>query len=146
MGLSPSQAKEIAQETWLRLLKQQRSGKLTRLVLPALAIKQARFLALDASRRKRPGSPPTQEQLAATPDPRPSLEDELAGKRRLRRALTALERCGKRTQLVFELVYGSRALTLRQAADEAGISYQRAKQSLSEARARMRKELEKDHG
>src|SRR5688572_14936753 len=45
------QAKDIAQETWLRLIEQQRAGKLPTLTLPGLALAQATFIACDAARK-----------------------------------------------------------------------------------------------
>ncbi len=44
-------AKDIAQEAWIRLVEQQRLGRLERLVLPGLAITQASYLAMEAARR-----------------------------------------------------------------------------------------------
>lgn len=42
-GVPMDQAKELEQETWLRLLQQQRAARLLELKLPGLAIVQARF-------------------------------------------------------------------------------------------------------
>jgi DNA-directed RNA polymerase specialized sigma24 family protein len=53
MGLRLDRAKELAQTTWLRLFEQHQAGKLERLEFPGLALRQARFLALDALRRER---------------------------------------------------------------------------------------------
>jgi len=41
MGLRLDQAKEVAQATWLRLMEQERAGKLERFDFPGLALKQA---------------------------------------------------------------------------------------------------------
>src|SRR5262245_60462429 len=44
-GVPLDRARELAQETWLRLMQSQREGRLRELSLPGLAITQARFLA-----------------------------------------------------------------------------------------------------
>lgn len=51
LGLPPERAREIAQATWLRLMEQEAAGALAEVELPGLAIRQARFLALDAIRQ-----------------------------------------------------------------------------------------------
>src|SRR5262249_31325925 len=51
-GVRIDRAKDIAQEAWMRLVEQQRLGRLARLQLPGLAIAQATFLALEAARRE----------------------------------------------------------------------------------------------
>src|SRR5438045_1493857 len=43
-GIALEEARELAQETWLRLMQQQRTGKLAQLTLPGLAIVQAGYL------------------------------------------------------------------------------------------------------
>src|SRR5579883_1781036 len=50
-GVRIDRAKDIAQEAWMRLVEQQRAGRLTHLQLPGLAIAQAAFLSLEAARR-----------------------------------------------------------------------------------------------
>jgi RNA polymerase sigma factor (sigma-70 family) len=140
MGLPLHQAKEIAQETWLRLLEQQRKGKLTRLDLPGLAIAQARFLALDARRREAPVAEPVELIDGAA-----STERELLTRQDLTRAARALEGCGETAKRLFQLVYGAAGLSHREAARRVGISPQRAKQSLCEVRAKLRAAMEDDH-
>src|SRR5438477_13009186 len=50
-GVPLERARELTQETWLRLMEQQRAGRLNELSLPGLAIVQARFLAANDRRR-----------------------------------------------------------------------------------------------
>ena len=50
-GVRIDRAKDLAQEAWMRLVEQQRAGRLTHLQLPGLAIAQAGFLSLEAARR-----------------------------------------------------------------------------------------------
>src|SRR5271154_1359446 len=45
-GIPIDRAKDIAQDAWLRLVEQQREGRLSHLQLPGLAITQATFLFL----------------------------------------------------------------------------------------------------
>src|SRR5689334_22497165 len=51
-GAPIERAKELAQEAWLRLVEQQRAGRLERIELPGLAMRQARYLWLEDVRRK----------------------------------------------------------------------------------------------
>src|SRR5688500_15774579 len=50
-GIPADRARDITQETWARLVEHQGAGRLDRLELPGLAIRQATFLALDEARR-----------------------------------------------------------------------------------------------
>ena len=47
------QAIGITQKTWARLIQQRAEGKLREMKFPGLAIRQARFLALDEHRRNQ---------------------------------------------------------------------------------------------
>ena len=51
-GLPLDRAREVAQETWTRLMESQRAGRLTHLTLPGLAIVQAGYLAGSDWRRQ----------------------------------------------------------------------------------------------
>src|SRR5262249_34531104 len=51
------QAEELADQAWARLIEQHRAGQLTEVKLPGLAIKQARFLALDWRKEQARRSP-----------------------------------------------------------------------------------------
>src|SRR5262245_44093857 len=53
LGLAPDRAQEIVQATWTRLIEQHASGALDQLDFPGLAIRQARFLALNELQRRR---------------------------------------------------------------------------------------------
>jgi len=56
-GVRIDRAKDIAQDAWIRLIEQQREGKLAHLQLPGLAVTQAGFLALEAARRAKRTEP-----------------------------------------------------------------------------------------
>lgn len=59
LGLSADRAREISQATWTRLIEQHGRGALAKLELPGLAIRQARFLALNELRRAHREAPDT---------------------------------------------------------------------------------------
>lgn len=143
-GLGIDQAKEIAQETWLKLVEKHRRGALREVKLPGLAIKQARFLALEAQRSSHRHAPIN--ALAEIPDHRQRVEETVAGRRDLARAERVLAACSPRARAVFKLVYGPRAPSHAKAAEELGMSVQRLRQTLCEVRKRMRLAFEQDHG
>jgi RNA polymerase sigma-70 factor (ECF subfamily) len=139
---------DLVQEAWMRLMAQQRSGQLRTLELPGLAIAQASWLAREARRTwaRRATIAPT---VAATgieaevADPREgndpaarAEQDELA--RRVRLALAA---CPPRMQQVMLAVYGREPRTHAEVARELGLSVQRIRQTVCEARARIRRAL-----
>jgi RNA polymerase sigma-70 factor (ECF subfamily) len=141
-GLPLERAKDIAQEAWLRLLEQQRAGKLTELKLPALAITQATFLALDAARRDNRTLALTDGFDAA--DPRPLSEQRLIGEERLARAERLLAKCSPSAREVFSLVYGGGGLSHADVAERVGLSVQRVRQIVCEVRKELRRAFEED--
>src|SRR6185295_3198844 len=52
-GVPIERAREIAQETWTKLMSKEARGELREVTLPGLAITQALFLARDEQRRAR---------------------------------------------------------------------------------------------
>src|ERR1051325_3315081 len=70
LGLAPDRAREIVQQTWTRLMEQHAAGALTELEFPGLAIRQARFLALNDMQRRKV----EMRVLAAVPDNAPPPE------------------------------------------------------------------------
>lgn len=140
LGLGPERAREISQAAWTRLMEKHAAGGLSELELPGLAIRQARFLALNELARGK-----TEKRvLAAVPDrePAPDPERELAGKVRLDRVLAALETCSPTARRVFRLIYATPNGTAATAARELGLSLQRVRQILCETRAQIRKTIE----
>ncbi len=91
LGLSPDRARELAQTTWTRLIEQHAKGKLDELDFPGLAIRQARFLALNELQRSKV----EMRVLAAVPDSAPAPEPErvIASRQQLERVLDALATC-----------------------------------------------------
>ncbi|MFH1463653.1 MAG: sigma-70 family RNA polymerase sigma factor [Pseudomonadota bacterium] len=140
LGVRPSRAREIVQETWLNLLQKQRTGKLSRLELPGLALAQARFLALDdrrqTGRREAREVPEDDRQLSA-----PSAERQIISRSQVARLLHLLERCPKHKRQMF-LMYYSQHRTAPSIAEELGVSVQHVRQSLYETRMELRAALE----
>jgi RNA polymerase sigma factor (sigma-70 family) len=137
-GLPLDRARELTQETWLRLMERQRAGRLTELSLPGLAIVQAGFLASNERRRAGLALPPPPE--GAGPDALTSVID----RERLRRLARALEACPPGARRVFELVYDHPELSYAEVASRAALSVQRVKQIVFEVRQRLRAALEED--
>ena len=137
-GVPLERARELTQDTWLRLMERQRSGRLTELSLPGLAIVQAGFLAANERRRHR--------HLPETAAPEPVTgrtgEDEVIGKERLGRMARALDACPPGARRVFELVYDQPDLGYAEVAARVGLSVQRVKQIVFEVRKRLRAALE----
>ena len=138
LGLPPDRAREVTQMTWTRLIEQYAKGKLADLELPGLAIRQARFYALNEHQRART----EMRVLAAVPEPPAGdPERDLASRQELERVLAALETCSPQARRVFRLVYATPGGTAQAAAQSVGLSLQRVRQILCETRAHIRKEL-----
>ncbi len=149
-GVRVDKAKDIAQEAWMRLVEQQRLGRLDRLQLPGLAIAQAAFLALESARRE--SSARRHENLeepaiaAALADPRADAESRLLTEERVARAVDVLSKCSPSARQVFRLAYGGDGLSHGQVAQRVGLSLQRVRQILCEVRAKLRLALEGEKG
>lgn len=143
LGIPPDRARELAQATWTRLLEQYTRGGLAQLELPGLAIRQARFLALDdlrrrgAERRRLEDTAALAEIVSDT-----DLERQVASRERLDRALAALATCSQTAQTLFCLLYVPPGRSQSEAAAELGLSLQRVRQILCETRARIREGLD----
>jgi RNA polymerase sigma-70 factor (ECF subfamily) len=140
LGLTPDRAREIVQATWTRLIEQHAAGKLTELELPGLAIRQARFLALNELQRRKV----EMRVLAAVPETpaEPNVERVVAGREQIDRVLAALAECSPTAQQVFRLVYATPGGTCASAAQAVGLSLQRVRQILCETRNHIRRALE----
>jgi RNA polymerase sigma factor (sigma-70 family) len=145
-GVRVDRAKDIAQEAWMRLVEQQRQGRLDRLQLPGLAVTQATFLALEAARREsgvRKHEPIDEPAIAAAlADPRDDAESRLVTEERVERAVEVLSACSPSAKQVFRLAYGGDGLSHAEVAERVGLSLQRVRQILCEVRAKLRTALE----
>jgi RNA polymerase sigma-70 factor (ECF subfamily) len=136
LGLSPDRAREIVQMTWTRLMEQYAEGALQTLELPGLAIRQARFLALNEHRRTRAEL----RVLAAVPDEatQMDLKHVVESRQQIARVLDALDGCSPTAKKIFRLVYATPGGSCASAAREVGLSLQRVRQILCETRNHIR--------
>jgi RNA polymerase sigma factor (sigma-70 family) len=145
-GLRIDRAKDIAQEAWMRLVEQQRQGRLERLQLPGLAIAQAAFLSLEAARREsttRRHEPIDEPAIAAAlADPGADAESRMVTEERVECAVEILAGCSASARKVFRLAYGGDGLSHAEVAEQVGLSLQRVRQILCEVRAKLRDALE----
>jgi len=145
-GLALDRAKDLAQAAWMRLIEQQRAGRLQTLSLPGLVIAQASFLAREEARKPPEGhlALVDDSQLAdGASDP----EARALGRDRLERARVELAACPRSAQQVFRLTYGGEGLPHAEVARRSGLSLQRVRQILCELRKRLRATIEEsDHG
>jgi RNA polymerase sigma-70 factor (ECF subfamily) len=140
-GAPIERAKELAQEAWLRLVEQQRAGRLDRIELPGLAMRQARFLWLEDVRRK---SSQPHEPVAADHLIDPGVEAQCLGRQQLERARAALATLPASSQKVFLRLYEQPGLSHAEVAAQVGLSVQRVRQILCEVRKRLRAAVEGD--
>ncbi|MFO0736213.1 MAG: sigma-70 family RNA polymerase sigma factor [Labilithrix sp.] len=143
-GVRLDRARDIVQETWARLIAHERTGRLTRLEMPGLAIRQALFLAADDARRRRHDTVADDAEIAAVIDPAPNAEQRLVTRAQLELASAELDRCAPKARAVFDLVYDDAALPHAEAAKRVGLSVQRVRQTLCEVRAKLRAALSDD--
>ena len=142
LGLPPERAREIAQAAWMKLMERDAEGGLAEIELPGLAIKQARFLAMNELQRTR-----TEKRvLAAVPDPPPdaAVDRVVDSRAQIARVLDAVATCTPTARKVFRLVYATPGGTPAAAAREVGLSLQRVRQILCETRAHIRNALKED--
>jgi RNA polymerase sigma-70 factor (ECF subfamily) len=147
-GVRVDRAKDIAQEAWIRLVEQQRLGRLERLQLPGLAIAQAAFLAMESARRDglaRRHEPLDEPSIAVgLADPHADAESRMMTEERVTRAVEVLSACSPSARNVFRLAYGGDGLSHSDVARKAGLSLQRVRQILCEVRAKLRVALQGD--
>jgi RNA polymerase sigma-70 factor (ECF subfamily) len=146
-GVRIDRAKDLAQEAWIRLIEQQRAGRLTHLQLPGLAIAQAAFLSLEAARRdgSRGELLPLDSELSRATDlvdPAADAEARLLTSERVERAERVLAGFAPNARDVFRLTYGSEGLAHAEVAKRVGLSLQRVRQILCEVRKELRGALE----
>lgn len=150
-GAPIEQAKDLAQETWLRLIESQRAGRLASISLPGLAIVQAGYLLHNAQREGRhvanaaeprdPGGDSDGWSGPASTDPAPLPEELVLHRDRVERVASALSTCPPSARRVFEFVYDHPELPYTDVAARFGLSTQRIKQTVCEVRKRLRAAL-----
>lgn len=148
-GTALDTAEDLAQESWLRLLRNQQAGRLTTLSLPGLAIAQAEWLLREHRRSEKrrdsiTGRTIPLSELAASEEPAAASPDPatvVIGQDRLDRVWEALKRCSPRAREVFGAVYGPTGRNHGEVARELGLSLQRVRQTLFEVRAHLRRAI-----
>jgi RNA polymerase sigma-70 factor (ECF subfamily) len=127
----------------LRLVRQQRAGRLQSLTLPGLAIAQAGWLALEEGRTRRRREAIMSGTAAAgvddvEHDPGADPEEQAIKRERLDRIHKELEACPPRARQIFLAVYGPQGHSHAEVARDLKLSVQRVRQTLCEVRARVR--------
>ena len=140
-GVPVSRARDVAQDAWLKLIEQQRAGKLAELRLPSLAITQAIFLSIDAARRDLRERAVMSSSPADAADPRDLADERMLSDERLRVAERVLSRCTPNARRVFELAYAGDGLSHAEIAAQVGLSTQRVRQIVCEVRKLLRDAL-----
>jgi len=147
-GVPWDAAHDLVQEVWLRLVRQQRAGRLQSLVLPGLAIAQAGWLAREEGRTRRRHETIMSGRAAAAVtvddvdhDPEADPEGQAIRRERLDRIREELEVCPPRARQIFLAVYGPEGCSHAEAARDFGLSVQRVRQAVCEVRARVRTAL-----
>ena len=121
-------------------MEQHASGALAELEFPGIAIRQARFLALNELQRRKV----EMRVLAAVPEspPAPDVDRVVASREQMERVLDALASCSPTAKQVFRLVYATPGGNCASAAQAVGLSLQRVRQILCETRDHIRRALE----
>ncbi|MBI5546584.1 MAG: sigma-70 family RNA polymerase sigma factor [Deltaproteobacteria bacterium] len=144
-GLAPDRARDLAQAAWMRLIEQQRAGRLESLTLPGLVIAQAGYLALEEARKPGEGHLAL-DGASQIPDGASDPEARALGREQLERARRELASCPHSAQEVFGLAYGGTGLPHAEIARKTGLSLQRVRQTLCELRQKLRLAIEEqDH-
>ncbi len=141
-GVRADVARDLAQDAWTRLIEKQRRGQLHLLRLPALAIRQALFLAADRARRGDVRC----EHVVLSDDAAEAgdfdLGKQLADRSRLARARAVLATCSDSQQRVFRAIYARPGVSAAEVAAETRLSVQRVRQIMCEVRKKLRAVVE----
>jgi len=142
LGVAPDTAREVTQSTWTKLMEKHADGELPGLQLPGLAIKQARFLALNDIKQTQT----QQRALAAVPDraPESDVQNIVESRQRFERMLEALATCSPTARTVFRMVYEEPPHSHAEVAQHVGLSVQRVRQTLCETRNQIRSVMQGD--
>lgn len=140
-GVPMDRARELAQETWIRLMEQARRARLAELRLPGLAISQALWLAREDRRGRWLD---TTDEVPEMADPALDPERQLVTAEALARARRVLSTCAPSAQKIFETFHTHPELTHAEIAERVGLSTQRVRQVLCEVRKRLRAELSEE--
>lgn len=137
-GLRLDEARDVAQEAWLRVMEAVSTGKLARVELPGLVIRQASFIVADRRRARRLRTPAAVQEVEALP-----ASDTAEGHTHARELLEAVDAelatATPRARGVFLAVLHAPDTAHRALAEQEGLSLQRFRQVLCEVRAKLRR-------
>jgi DNA-directed RNA polymerase specialized sigma24 family protein len=139
-GVRLDEARELAHDAFARLYEQWATRRLTALDFPGIAMRQASWLLAD--RRRAQGTSMARaaplDDALGVPAPAVDAEQGLDAQRALALTVSALAACTPRQQAVLAAVLESPGVPHRTLASSAGLSVQRFRQVLCQARARLR--------
>ena len=138
-GLSLDESKDAAQDAWIHLLEHARAGRLARIELPGLAVRQALFF--HASKRQTEHRRGELNRLLVTPSDDVGPEPKFLSREKEQQIRQLLQGESELNQKIFELAY-SEHLTHEEIAKRLRRSTQRVRQILCEVRARLRQSFE----
>lgn len=148
-GLPLDRAEDLAQEVWMRLVQQQRAGRLREIRMPGLALAQAEWLGREAQRtvaRRHAIAPHVAldalgEALPVAESQVPDPVEQAAVREQMATIEAELDRCSARAREVFHAVYDGPGRSHAEVAAALGLSVQRVRQTVCEVRARLRRAL-----
>ncbi len=135
-GVLPAQAREFAQDAWMRVMQQASQGRLAYLQLPGLVVRQGLYLARAANRR------PEALPQVGEPEDLESPEASYLARERLARARARVDSLAPSARTVFLLLYTEPQLSHAELAARVGLSVQRVRQIICEVRKELRAHLE----
>ncbi|MDP2269097.1 MAG: hypothetical protein Q8N23_13890 [Archangium sp.] len=137
-GLRLDEARDVAQEAWLRLIEN--SARLERIELPGLVIRQASFIVADRRRASRHRVHSQDADVLPAPE---TAEGNTHARQLLEAVNAELATATPRARDVFFAVLDAPDEAHRTLAAKEGLSLQRFRQVLCEVRAKLRRGVEK---
>lgn len=141
-GLRLDEARDVAQEAWLRVIESASAGRLERIELPGLVIRQASFIVADRQRARRLRVAAPVHEVEALPAAE-TAEGHTHARELLEVVNAELATATPRARGVFLAVLGSPDEAHRSLAQKEGLSLQRFRQVLCEVRAKLRRGVER---
>lgn len=141
-GLRLDEARDVAQEAWLRLIEAASTGRLESVELPGLVIRQASFIVADRSRARRLRPQGALREAESHPSAQ-DVEAQSHARQLLETVRLELAVVSPRAQSVFLAVLHDAELGHRALAEREGVSLQRFRQVLCEVRAKLRQAVDR---
>lgn len=142
VGLRLDEARDVAQEAWLRVMESARAGRLERVELPGLVIRQASFIVADRQRSRRLRAPGAEQEVQALPAAE-TAEGHTHARELFEVVSAELATATPRARGVFLAVLNAPDTAHRTLAAKEGLSLQRFRQVLCEVRAKLRRGVER---